>query len=139
MRKYGIWFGLALIMAVAVVVQRAEAVRLPHGMTNPGSQGTTWETTPATGNVASLGSFGPLDLIYGFDVFVEADGGSCGLYDVATLEAAAVTQGILFAEGGGGLDGETYQSDWPGPYELVTDLTVVCENATLFVYHQPII
>ena len=99
--------------------------------------GDEFETTIATVSTASLGSFNPGAIIYGFSVHPRAAGGTCGLYDVATLPGAQETQGIFIDEGGNDGSQETFQSNWPAPYRLVTDLTVVCSSANAIIYHSP--
>lgn len=96
-----------------------------------------FETTVVTANSESVGSFGPGSVIYGFRVVADDAADSCGLYDVATLETAAVTQGIFIDEVSVATDENTVDSDWPRPYVLQTDLTVITNAEACIIYHSP--
>ena len=102
----------------------------------PSSGAGTFETTVVTSSTSSVGTFNPNDLLYGFKVWASSAGGVAGLYDTASVQTAAVTQGIFIDEGGEATQYDVWQSSWPSPYKLVTDLTVVLSGATVVIYHD---
>ena len=95
----------------------------------------TFETTVVTVSTASVGNFAPGNTIYGFKLYADDAADKCGLYDVATLGGTAVTQGVFIDELSEPTDEDTLESDWPAPYKLVTDLTVVT-NGICVIYHD---
>lgn len=126
---------LAVFLAFGTYVFAGESPRVGN-LPNAGI-GDEFETTLVKVNTASAGSFGPGSIIYGFSVHPTSANGGCGLYDTASLTSAHETQGIFIDEGGNDGDEETFQSNWPAPYRLVTDLTVVCSSANAIIYHSP--
>lgn len=135
MRRNLFWIGLLALVAVVFANQPAEAYRL---MTLNRVEGP-FETTVAVASTSSLGNFGPGQLIYGFNVRTSAAAGVAGLYDTGNLGLATRTQGIYIDEGGAASSGDTFQSDWPAPYTLVTDLTVIVTDAAVTIYHDRIV
>ena len=138
--KFGAFW---MLMALALCVALAWGVKTVYARQNkvPQRLAGGFETTLVVGSAnfsASIGTFGPDNIIFGFSVLVTTDGGVCGLYDVATVQGATEAQGVFIDEGGGASDGDVFQSDWYGPYTLVTDLTVLCTNANAIIYHYPL-
>ena len=137
MRKHGVVLGaLALLLAWLPAVAWAESSRV--GTLPPALNGQTFETTVVTEDTASVGNFGPDRVIYGFTIHASSAGAECGLYDVATLQGALATQGVYIDEGGEATQYDTFPSNWPSPYRLKTDLTVIVNNGACTIYHDSI-
>lgn len=132
-----IWLLPLLLVGVLMLVPWAFAESPRVGSLPTAMSSDVFETTVAITSTASLGSFGPGSIIYGFTCIATAANASCGLYDVATLPAAIRTQGVFIDELNEATADDTVQSLWPAPYKLVTDLTVVLTSATVVVYHSP--
>lgn len=126
--KWTVLAGLSVV--VALCAPRAWAVK-PG--TLPPSQ-FPFETTVVTSNTASVGSFGTNDVLYGFRLIADDAGDVCGLYDTAALGTATETQGLFIDELVQDTDNRSQDSDWPAPYVLKTDLTVIT-NGICVVYH----
>ena len=133
----GMWNALVLVGLLSMVAPSAFAAsarQLPSGSSG------TFETTVIQANTASAGSFGPTDILYGFKIVADTAGDVCGLYDTALLSTATLTQGIFIDELTEDTDERIQESDWPGPYKLVTDLTVITNAANqggCVIYHDP--
>mgnify|MGYP001560744946 CR=1 FL=1 len=99
-----------------------------------------FETTVVNASTASVGNFGPGVVLYGFRLIADDAADVCGLYDVATLPLASTTQGVFIDELTQDTDNRTVDSDWPRPYVIQTDLTVITNAATpgaCIIYHSP--
>ena len=105
---------------------------------NTGPFETTVVADPATGgsDPTLVSGFNAGTILYGFKVITVTTTGVAGLYDTATLTNTAVTQGIFIDEGGTATVGNTWQSDWPAPYKLVTGLVTVQNNCDVVIYHD---
>lgn len=131
-RALAFLFVLAAVGGILLSNRPSEATRL---LTLNRIEGP-FETTMVTTNTASVGTFGPKNLLYGFDVITTSSAGVAALYDVATLGAATLTQGNFIDEGGTASSGDVFKSEWPAPYELQTDLTVLVSSANCVIYHD---
>ena len=130
MRRNTIWIMLLAMTAIVFSAHRSEALLTLNRVEG------AFESTVVTSNTASVGNFGPGNLLYGFDVIALATPGLASIYDCATLLAATDTQGIFIDEGGSATSGDTWKSDWAAPYQLVTDLTVNVQSANVVIYHD---
>lgn len=131
--------GLVLLLGLAVWPTSAWAV---SRFDNTDSQ-YPFETTVLTANTASVGSFGPGTVIYGFRLVADDAADTCGLYDDDAIDAGGFgtaalqnAQGHFIDELKQDTDERTIDSDWPRPYVLVTDLTVLT-NGVCIIYHSP--
>lgn len=118
---------LALVAGLVAPARAAQTAALPTAAAG------TFETTAVTSSGAVSG-FGPGNILYGFSVLSGSSGGEAGLYD--TTGVATTTQGVFIDEGGAATQYNTFKSDWPSPYRLVTGLTVVVNAATAIIYHD---
>ena len=123
---------LLSVALVAAGMSPAHADSAQGGdITGIGSQ--PFSVVLATGNTASVGSFGAGSLIFGFKLYANDAGDSCGLYDSATLAGAGNAQ--LIDENFEPTDEDVTFQMWPRPFKLVTDLTVVT-NGNCLIYYQ---
>ena len=125
--------GEALLLGLMAWMGAAEAAG-PQELVSAATG--TFETTVVTDSTASVGTFGPGDIIYGFKMVADDAADACGLYDTATLGGTAVTQGVFIDELVQDTDNRQLESDWPAPYQLATDLTVVTNAAACIIYHD---
>lgn len=134
MKKWMLATVLVGLLAWGLKANQAEAIRVEGGMTSAGQY--TFETTTTSSDRASIGSFGPGVLIYGFAIIADDAGDSCTLFDSASASASD-TQGTFIDDIRQDTDNRRQDSEWPAPYKLVTDLSIVT-NGTCIVYHSPL-
>jgi hypothetical protein len=134
MKKFWVVLGAVALGVVMLWPRQASAIRVEGGMTSAGQY--TFETTTTSSDRASIGSFGTGTLIYGFKLIADDAGDSCTLMDSATAEADD-TQGIFIDDLRQDTDNREISSEWPAPYKLVTDLSIIT-NGTCIVYHSPL-
>lgn len=137
-------WGLLLALIAVAVGLASQDVWAVRSSTLPPSQ-YPFETTMVNGadgtptTFNSVGSFGPGRVIYGFRLIADTAADSCALLDSATVSSTATTnrvQGTLIDDITQDTDERTVDSDWPGPYVLVTDLSVAT-NGLCIIYHDP--
>ena len=131
---------LALVVGgMALAAPSALAVEVG---TLPPSQ-YPFETTAVTSNTESMGAFGTGTVIYGAKLVANDAGDTCGLYDIASITAAnfgtaalQLAQGTFIDELVEPTDEDYVETNWPAPYVLETDLTVLT-NGVCIIYHSP--
>jgi hypothetical protein len=135
------WGLLLALIAVAVGLASQDVWAVKPG-TLPPSQ-YPFETTivngaDATTSFDSVGSFGAGRVIYGFRLIADTAVDSCALFDSATVGTFTEnrTQGRFIDDIQQDTDERSVDSDWPGPYVLVTDLSVKT-NGLCIIYHDP--
>ena len=124
--------GVVMLLVLGVVAQTARAARVQELVQ---AATGTFETTVVIADTASVGDFAPGNILYGFKLVADDAADDCGLYDTTTLGLASRTQGIYIDELSEPTDEDTIESDWPAPYILKTDLTVIT-NGFCTIYHD---
>lgn len=123
------------LLAVSVLLLGSPIVQAAGPQELVSAATGTFETTIVSTNTGSVGNFSPGDIIYGFKLLADDAADVCGLYDVAAVGGAAVTQGVFIDELSQETDNKQVESDWPAPYRLVTDLTVIT-NGFCVIFHD---
>lgn len=98
-----------------------------------------FETTMVQINTDSVGNFGGGVVIYGFRLIADDAGDTCTLLDRATVGTGVqnTTQGAFIDDIGQDTDNRSVDSDWPRPYVLSTDLSVITSGICV-IYHSPL-
>lgn len=133
----GRWKLVTMAVVLGLLSARAEAAG-PQELVQ--AQTGTFETIAVKTNTASVGNLGPNSVIYGFKLVADDAADQCGLYDDDAIdvggfgtEALQLAQGRYIDELSEATDNAMRESDWPAPYKLVTDLTVLT-NGMCTVY-----
>lgn len=121
------WMAWVAVVGLVAFASIREALAITIWPNQSGAPNGSFETTVATVSTNSLGSLGTGNVIYGWKVFAAAASAWGAIYDSATLPATLVAsrvQGTFIDEGGEATAFDVWESSWPMPYRLVTDLSV---------------
>lgn len=135
MKAWGI--GVALAVGAGLLLTHQVNADNSRVGTPPTIATGTFQTTGISTNTANLANIRARSAVFGFSVNATSANAQCGLYDSTTLGGAGMGAAVFIDEGGKATQWDTFQSNWPGPYQIINGLTVLVVNGTCIVYREP--